>query len=163
MSKKPETRILYASLGPDPIWLQWEQVKRWRARVQEAAPSGDGFDLRDYLMAYMGSLFAMRDWISHARPELNNEVDQLFEDSQELRVLRDVVNGSKHMSLRDRSTDGGDEDSIFSEWSDEGPVLTVPARGGPNRRAVDLANECYGQIESFVARHRLLAAGSDRT
>lgn len=161
MSKKTETRILYASLGPDPIWLWWEQVKRWRARVQEAAPSGDGFDLRDYLMAYMGSLFAMRDWMIHARPELNQEVHQLFEDSQELRVLRDVVNGSKHMSLSSRSSSGAD--SIFSEWSDEGPALTVPALGGPNRRAVDLANQCYGQIETFVARHRLCPRPSDGT
>jgi hypothetical protein len=161
MSKKPETRILYASLGPDPIWLQWEQVKRWHARVQEAAPSGDGFDLRDYVIAYMGSLFAMRDWISQARPQLKNEVDQLFEGSQELRVLRDVVNDSKHMALSSRSSNGAD--SIFSEWSDEGPVLTVPTTGGPNRRAVELADECYRQMERFVARYSLLAPMSERT
>lgn len=95
----------------------------------------------------------MRDWITVSRPDLKLEVGQLYDRSTHLRAIRDLANGSKHLDINSPSSSSGM--TITREWTDLGPILTIPMADGPNLQAMALADEATNLIRPFLESHGL--------
>lgn len=94
------------ALLPVPAIEQWARVRRWEARVRklDADPSVSADDLFDYTIALVQNAFAMRDWLKTSLPDRTSEIDLLF-DSPRLGLVRDLANGSKHLTISKPSVD----------------------------------------------------------
>lgn len=105
-----------STLNPDELisrheqWrLQWDRVQRWYARVRELADTSKYNRLTqgdlDVVIAYFQNAFHLRDWILACHPELQSQLNSLFQTQFEMGACRDICNGFKHKSLTHPSHD----------------------------------------------------------
>lgn len=91
-------------------WLmQWERLGRWHRRVSAIQRRSTQQPLRaedyDDVIAFVQNCYHLRDWIIASRPELREQMDDLFRSSFHLRACRDICNGFKHKNLHNASVD----------------------------------------------------------
>lgn len=135
-----------------PYMIQWERLLRWRDRSDLAIKNDEhSFDV---LLALFANILQMRDWLRASRPDLESEIDSLFQNSKDLALARDVANGAKHMILTKYSIDGAA--SVSREYDPRGIRHVVPRPGGRNLDALPLADRCIAQIRCFMQSHALL-------
>ena len=150
-SKAPVT-TMPAWLHSRPYMIQWERLLRWRDRAEVAVKEDEHpFDV---LLALFANILQMRDWLKASRNDLGSEVDQLFQNSSDLALARDVANGAKHMVLNQYSVDGAA--SVLREYDPREVRHVVPRSGRRNLEALPLADRCIAQIGSFMQSHALI-------
>jgi hypothetical protein len=59
----------------------------------------------DFCLALFMNLYHLRDWIQATKPELQPLIATYVRESRDLRLARDLCNGSKHLSLNRASVD----------------------------------------------------------
>lgn len=135
--------------------IQWERMLRWRDRTAHSIARGGGLETFDFLFALFVSIFQMRDWISASRRDLESDLNQVFRDSQNLALVRDVANGSKHMETTQYSVDGAA--TVAQEYAGGGEHrYVVPRPGGRNIEGMALADACIDELRSFMNARNLL-------
>jgi hypothetical protein len=143
---------------------QWRRVNRWNARLQaltQARPS-DPDDLMDHALAVLQNCFVMRDWLLVECPT-DPPVKEFFASTQDLGLCRDIVNGSKHLRIKDPSVDPAHR--LHREYvpapldgsRPSGYKLIVAWGGnGGTMDLLDLTSRCVDQIAGFLRLHGLL-------
>ncbi|MEW6775171.1 MAG: hypothetical protein AB1405_02680 [Bdellovibrionota bacterium] len=82
---------------------QWERVLRWQGRVHgRSHASPDEF--MDHLYALFQNCFAMRDWLENSEVIPGESLSEIF-SAFELRLCRDICNGTKHLEITRPSVD----------------------------------------------------------
>jgi hypothetical protein len=86
---------------------QWERVIRWHERLtpfRTAFPEQE--PARSYALddvwAFFMNCYHLRDWLIRAGVKSQKEVDSFIDQSQAMRLCRDVANGVKHYKLNPR-------------------------------------------------------------
>ena len=82
-----------------PGWQgQFARVRRWYNRIHDARHPAD---IEDHLYAFFQNCCHLREWLQEARVVPQASIEQLFRDSEELRLCQDIANATKHHSLID--------------------------------------------------------------
>ena len=134
---------------------QWERIRRWHRRLIDAATPEEA---EDFLYAFFQNCYSLRDWL--APPEFQTrDVNELFENSTDLRLCRDIANMTKHFELS-RQPATGREPSLAREyagpgqgWFEDDSNLVVLS-DGKNLDARELAARCLAVLERFLASGR---------
>lgn len=113
---------------PHPCQEQWDRVLRWQERLRRA--SGGPDEVVDTAFALFTCVNHMWDWVLATYPEQKASLKRLIGESQELQLVRDVANGSKHWKVRDPSVDA--DHFLALEYIP--PPFRPP--GGPSHRFV---------------------------
>lgn len=148
-----------------PFLEQWQRVQRWNARLQTLAQARTCVpdDLIDHALAVLQNCFVMRDWLLVDFPS-QPPVKDFFASTQELGLCRDIVNGSKHLRIKDPSLDPAHR--LHREYVPapldgsraSGYELTVAWGGnGGTMDLLELTSRCVDQIAGFLKLHDLLA------
>jgi hypothetical protein len=105
----------------------------------------------DYLNVLFASIFQMRDWIAASRPDLKSDIEALFKASANLKLTRDLANGSKHMTLNSYDEDGSA--SVARKFSGSGRIRYVaprPVGNGGNLEALPLADRRIEELRAYI-------------
>jgi hypothetical protein len=150
-----------------PFLEQWERTSRWYHRMAVLnleTPRACADELMDHVYACLQNCLMLRDWLLNSPGVERAAVRQLF-GSTELKLCRDVANGTKHLQISKPSID-----SQFMTVREYTPpsldgsrgadyVLTLCADG----RKLDLlwlCDECMRQVSEFMVG---LAKGTKNT
>jgi hypothetical protein len=129
----------------------WHRIERWRERLR-AVPDDDTADFLDFSIVVLLHCFAMRDWLLKSGVA-DPQVRTLF-DSAELKVCRDLANGTKHLSISQPSVDAHHqirrEHRLWRRPGESEGELKVFA-GDVSYSLRDLCGECVRQIGAFIA------------
>ena len=146
-----------------PYMIQWERLHRWRRRTAPAMTPissdavTDADEAFDYLLVLYASIFQMRDWIAASRPDLKTDVEDLFKDSANLTLTRDLANGSKHMTTTGYSDDGSA--SVARAYVGAGEIryaVPRPVGSGGNLEALPFADRCIEELRAYLEQRKLL-------
>ena len=64
-------------------------------------------DLEDFAFVFFQTCCHLREWLHKTSDIPKADVDELFTRTHELRLCRDICNGTKHLTLRNASVDAG--------------------------------------------------------
>ena len=125
-------------------------IRRWHARVVEASRVGSP-DLTDFIFVFFQSCYHLREWLHHTSKIPKAEVDRFYAQTKELRLCRDICNGTKHLNI-----DHASVDPTFSIGWEYRPYEPSGARmfiiADDKYDMVDLAARCLELIEDFTAQ-----------
>jgi hypothetical protein len=152
-------------------WLtHYARTLRWYARLQKVRAAcgqvGIHQDCEDYIYAFFQNCFHLRDWLLKSRVIHKSQLDQLFESNVELRLCRDICNGTKHMTItRKPSIDADfytfreyDHLHISSPSDDPHAMEKFMIRAsGEKWDAFELADRCMQIWNEFLEARGLLA------
>ncbi len=152
---------------PNPVREQWARTLRWFRRLENAK----GRDAEDFALVVLQQCWAMQDWMKKSLHEVTEtsrtenrytqrDVEQLYQ-SIELRLCRDLANGSKHLDLNPEPSGAADPrlDALHAvigrefECGDDGPGTraTVFAANGTHDLR-ELCAACVTQLREFLRR-----------
>jgi hypothetical protein len=149
-----------------PFLEQWQRVRRWHSRLHNlvGAPTTAPDDLVDHALAVLQNCFAMRDWLLVDFPT-DPPVQILFASTPELRLCRDIVNGSKHLQIKPTRASVDPAHRVHREYKPASLDGTRPvgyefivAWGGDGgtMRLLDLADRCVEEVGRFLELHGLV-------
>ena len=140
------------SLHKNDSWRgQLERTQRWHHRLIQAASTGSS-DLADFSYAFFQNCYYVREWIEKTTPASKPALDAFFKQTPELRVCRDICNGTKHLTISNASVDS--DFSICWEYDPSEPLrarLCIIA--GEKYDFLELAMTCLKRLELFVAEN----------
>lgn len=94
------------SLHKSDSWSgQWARTQRWHRRMKKAAMGEDEDQFFDYAYAFFQNCFQMRDWLKHSGKVPVSQLNTFMGGHLELKLCRDICNGSKHFTITDPSVD----------------------------------------------------------
>ena len=128
----------------------WHRIERWRDRLR-AVPDDDTTDFLDFSIVVLLHCFGMRDWLLRSGMD-EAQVSALF-SSTELKVCRDLANGTKHLDVSHPSVDSHHEIvRAYRPWRrpDESESELRVHAGGVSYSLRDLCWECVRQIGEFM-------------
>jgi hypothetical protein len=153
-AKDPET-TLFAQRHPRAYLIQWERTLRWRRRSADAVAHDDPQEAFDFLFALFTNILHVRDWIVAARRDLEEDVLAFYRGSPQLALIRDIANGSKHMTLTAYSVDGAA--TVARAYAGNGRSRFVILRpGGRNVDAIQLADAAILEIRDLMQTKGLM-------
>lgn len=130
------------------------RIDRWYRRLC-AIPVQDSLDYVDHAIVVLLHCFGMRDWLRECGVS-QTDLDSLF-GSEELKLCRDIANGTKHLNVNRPSVDPNHEvRRRYVPWRRLGEPETeviVCAFDGQRFGSVllhDLCKRCVEQIHAFV-------------
>ncbi len=134
-------------------WLgQMERLRRWYERVGEAARTGSP-DLADFVFVFFQCCYQLREWLLQTSTLPADEVNRFYAETKELRLCRDICNGTKHLNVSDASVDAG-----FSIGWEYNPSEPYGARlfliADDKYDLLDLASKCMALTEEFTAQEQ---------
>lgn len=142
---------------------QWERVKRWYQRIkkiEQGQHPGSDDDQLDEVHAFFINCFQLRDWIEESRPDIGNEVIDLFKKESVIlcfKACRDLANGLKHLKLTspsiDKNTKVNQQNVTICIGS---PITTKYSWGVNNRNVFSLADDCMKEWEKFLGNKKLI-------
>jgi hypothetical protein len=161
----------YKSLG----WRgQLAKTKRWYERIlhigQQQCTKDDVFETDrdfDYIFAFFLNCYRLRDWL-HCSDEVSEEskrnLKELFDNSVELQICRDICNGSKHCNLNKKKVSIDAEFSLIreyvpSECLGKRPRLNedwIVVAGQHKYDLFELADKCWQTWQEFLSKQGLL-------
>ena|SRR5690242_7130714 len=85
---------------------QFDRMERWHRRALDALAYRDACanDAEDFVYAFCQSAYHLRDWLQKSGGATKAELDELMNETQALKLCRDVCNGSKHFALDRKRT-----------------------------------------------------------
>jgi len=132
---------------------QYTRLVRWHERMHSAAQSGSS-DLEDFVFAFFQNCYYLRDWLLKTSTITRHDMDELFHNSHELKVCRDICNGTKHLNVTSPSFDASF--SIYREYSPNEPskhrlvVLVDNDLRDYQHNVLDLADTCLSTWRTFL-------------
>lgn len=147
---------------------QLARVKRWYRRLEEIHIGREHNRESDYyqdvLYSFFQNCFHLKDWLIESGVTNNKVVDKFISSEDDMKICRDLCNGSKHLVIKDPSIDPGIKvkNRAFSlSLSNESPrikvVYWIEADGGVYH-AFDVATRCLVLWEEFLERHGIRTA-----
>ena len=128
---------------------QLERIHRWYSRVVQAANAGDG-DLEDFIFTFFQNCYHLREWMQRTSDVSRSDVDALFTQTPELRLCRDICNGTKHLTLRDASVDA--HFSIGREYNPGSPSgYRLFLIADDKYDLLELASRCVEILDAFAS------------
>ena len=127
-----------------------QRIHRWHKRLVKAADTGSP-DLEDFAFAFFQNCHHLREWMEKTSKLEPEEVKQLFTRTPELRLCRDLCNGTKHLTLRKDTASVDANFSIGREYDPNSPSgyrLFVIA--DDKYDLLDLASRCVKIIDNFL-------------
>jgi hypothetical protein len=153
-----QSRELPWSWERSPGWRgQYERLRRWRARLCQAAPD-DVEVLFDFVLAFFTTCYHLRDWLLQDEPSIRADLDELFASSAPLRLSADIANIAKHFDLT-RLPRTGRQLSFAREYVPGGKGWFGPngqlvvLSGGEKTDVLDLAASCEAAWKDFLRTH----------
>ena len=144
---------------------QFDRTRRWYARLKkiehEIKKTGLTQDSEDYIYAFFQNCWHLREWLSKSKVVEKNKIEQLVASHEELRLCRDICNGTKHMSITRPSVDSGFYTFREYDWLDQqvhsqGPRSNqkfMVRAAGRKHNMFALAHRCMKIWDDFVDRH----------
>jgi len=135
-----------------------DRIRRWQERVIHAANSGSP-DLEDFVFAFFQNCHHLQEWLLKTSNVDRKDIDALLVSTPQLRVCRDICNGTKHLTLNNASVDA--DFSIGREYDPSSPHgyrLFIIAHGTKDRAAngkydlLQLSADCVSAWAGFIAR-----------
>lgn len=157
----------------EKIKEQFERIKRWHERFKEIHSGREHTRESDYyqdvVYAFFQNCWSLKDWIINSgalSKEKIEEVEKFFHSNMDMKICRDIANGSKHLLIKEPSIDpnisiarreyslslGGTPKIEVVYWIEakdkEGRLITL--------NAFDLASTLVATSEGFLKKHNLL-------
>lgn len=150
----------------DRVEEQLNRVKRWHERFKEISNGREHTRDTDYyqdvLYAFFQNCWHLKDWVVNSGSLDKKIVDNFFHSNSDLKICRDLANGSKHLIIRDPSIDSDISVSNrkYSISIGGGPVKIeiiyyVRVKDYPPIDAFGLATNCLALCEGFLNLHRM--------
>jgi hypothetical protein len=95
-----------------------DRIRRWQERVIHAANSGSP-DLEDFVFAFFQNCHHLQEWLLKTSNVDRQDIDALLVSTPQLRVCRDICNGTKHLTLNNAGVDA--DFSIGREYDPSSP------------------------------------------
>ena len=130
---------------------QLERMRRWQIRVVQAANVGSP-DLEDFIFVFFQNCYHLREWLEKTANVERKDLDALFAQTFDLRLCRDICNGTKHLTLNNASVDAAF--SIGREYDPSSPSghrFFIIANGKYD--LLDLTSRCLRAWDEFIAAH----------
>lgn len=145
---------------------QFERIKRWHQRLEEIYVGREHDRSTDYyqdvLYAFFQNCFYLRDWLINSGAVSKIAIDNLINADEDMKMCRDLCNGSKHLMIRDPSIDPNikvKNKDIALELGAGMPqikiIYWIEARGGVYH-AFDVATRCLVIWKRFLTQHSLI-------
>lgn len=147
-----------------PFKEQWDRVGRWFAKTKAAYANGTQADeMMDLFFTTFQNLFFMRDWFLRSGVD-KQKVTSLFA-KQNLRLCRDIANGTKHCFISCPSVDANfrtfrEYDPTLVEFGFRRVEAFKVGAGGHLHDMYRLMVDCFSDIHGFLVRERLHVAKS---
>lgn len=135
---------------------QSSRVRRWHERfVNSCRGSSSSPEERlDFFLAFCHNCYALRDWLQNDDVISKGRLDMLMQNTQSLRVCRDIANGSKHLKINMPSVDP--DFSIGREYcGSQIPERWFVLAGNDLIDALSLSDECLNAWQAFLQEHNL--------
>jgi len=147
-----------------PFIEQWERANRWFAKVEVAYRDGTHADeMMDLFFVTFQNLFCLRDWFLSSGLD-KDKVNTLF-SKKNLRLCRDIANGTKHCAISRASVDAN-----FRTFREYDPTVVKIGfarvevfRVHAHSQTYDmygLLQNCFTDVQEFLIQEGLLAARS---
>ena len=110
-----------SQFGPLGWPEQWLRVRRWHQRVapilaDPPPPRSPGeADAADDVFAFFMNCYHLKDWLKNDLADPHPEAEKLVDDTEALRICRDLCNGLKHAGSRAPSDDDLSDDDDLGE------------------------------------------------
>jgi hypothetical protein len=150
------------SLQKNDGWRgQMARIRRWHERVIQAANSGS-LDLEDFVFLFFQNCYLLREWLLKTSNVDHKDIEALFASMPQLRVCRDICNGTKHLTLNNPSVDP--DFSIGREYDPSSPSghrLFIIAHGTKDWAAngkydlLQLSSDCVDAWAAFIAKQNV--------
>jgi len=160
--RRSQFRQVHGSLHTSLGWRgQLDRVRRWHKRVREIGwePgfSGGTVDNLDVLFAFFQNCYHLRDWLERSRTMSKQQLDNFFQEHEEMQICRDICNGTKHLEISKPSVDadfsiGREYEPGYRPCLDESYFVIAY---GDMHDLFDLADSCMRLWESFLTRNGL--------
>jgi hypothetical protein len=129
---------------------QLDRIHRWHARVVKAAKTGSA-ELEDFIFVLFQNCHHLREWLEKTSTIPKDEITAFFTKTKELRLCRDLCNGTKHMSLKSASVDAGF--SIGREYARHEPGgARMVLIADDKYDLLELASRCVVLIDDFTKK-----------
>lgn len=93
---------------PEAYKEQFKRVQRWFSRFEELHCGQDNNRETDYYIdivyTFFQNCFHLKDWLLNSKVLSKKELNKFISDSEEMRICRDLCNGSKHLILDDSAS-----------------------------------------------------------
>ena len=162
---------LGSPLNPDIIvdkqqqWkFQWNRLQRWFLHIKDIEQRSEFKEITehdiDIFITFFQNCYHLRDWFLVSRPELKEEINQLFKKNFEMKFCRDICNAFKHKKLSHYSV--YEDFDLYKEYDyfkaqaspNINPVLyNIAVWNGSERikyNIFDLIQKCYNLWEVFI-------------
>ena len=155
-------------------WLsQFARTHRWYKKIKshqaETRSHGLSGEAEDCIYAFFQNCFHLREWIEKSKVISKPDIDSFISGHQELRICRDICNGTKHMVI-DRPSVSADI-STYREYD----WLSVPSGqpeargtttfriliGGAKYDMFDLADRCMDAWLQLLQERRLITKANE--
>jgi len=131
---------------------QFDRTSRWYERARRAAAAGTP-ELEDFVFAFFQNCYHLREWMLQTGEASHRELADFFAQHAELRLCRDICNGTKHLNL-----DSASVDANFSIGREYAPSEPGHARlfviANAKYDLLDLATRCMELWRQFAERPR---------
>jgi hypothetical protein len=155
-------------------WLtQFQRIRRWYKKVKEyeekAQDIGFPGEAEDCIYAFFQNCFHLREWIEKSGVISKKELDSFVSSHLELRICRDICNGTKHMVIDQHSVDANF--STYREYDYlSGPISPSQKSGTTTFRILaagkkydmfDLADKCMSYWVDLLTLRKLISLGGE--
>ena len=136
------------SIHKNGAWRgQLDRVRRWHLRLIEAALQGSP-DLEDFAYSIFQNCYYLREWAEKTSDVPTHDLGVLFSQSHELRLCRDLCNGTKHLTISRPRVDANC--SIGREYDPGNPSrFRLFVIADDKYGLLELANTCMKRWEEF--------------
>ena len=115
---KSEIMSWAGKFSDKPYLEQFERMKRWYEVLKEISISNGPESQADYqvdcIYAFFMNCFHLKDWLISSGVISKNEVNSFINSNEEMKICRDLCNGSKHLNLNNPSI--GRDDKCGCGW-----------------------------------------------
>lgn len=128
---------------------QYKRMIRWKSRFNESLDTENGDDIFDFIYAFFQSAYHLRDWMVSDGTATREEMTELFQNSTELQLCRDICNATKHLQYDRPSIDP--KPMIAREWDPFNKCVAGYFLYSDKRRPIgDLMIACITVWDDFL-------------
>lgn len=148
---------------------QLNRTKRWHEKIKlilvsELPTKEIDENNRDIIYAFFQNCYHIKDWVISSFPLKKSAVEEFIQSNNDLKICRDICNGSKHLKLNNYSVDPNISNNLhgrFYSISINNNVRTeVIYFATVNNRSVDVvsvAANCLVLWETFLIKEGIIS------
>ncbi|MBI2446535.1 MAG: hypothetical protein HYV51_01800 [Parcubacteria group bacterium] len=149
----------------DKVSEQFYRIERWYKRLKEISTKKgqeqSTYYQEDVVYTFFQNCFHLKDWIINSGVLEKNIVDGFIESNTDMKICRDLCNGSKHLAITNPSIDSNiavDTTEFFISvggFAENKAVCWVHVDGYPSLDALVLAEMCLMWWRIFFEKQGL--------